>query len=70
MAQELPVITFALTPAKHNDGILDYGSTEGRKLYLSSITALPIKIDVTPHQTLMLLTEMSRKSYNDGWEHL
>ena len=70
MAQELPVITFALTPAKHNDGILDYGSTEGRKLYLSSITALPIKIDVTPHQTLMLLTEMSRKSYDNGWGQL
>lgn len=70
MAQPAPQVIFALTPAKHNDGILDYGSTEGRKLYLSATAALPIKIDVTPHQTLMLLTEMSRKSYDNGWGNL
>ena len=60
-------VTFALTPAKHNDGILDYGSVEGRKLYTTATAALTIKIDVSPHQTLMLLTEMSRKSYDNGW---
>ena len=63
-------VTFALTPAKHNDGILDYGSVEGRKLYTTATAALTIKIDVSPHQTLMLLTEMSRKSYDNGWGDL
>jgi hypothetical protein len=63
-------VTFALTPAKHNNGILDYGSVKGRKLYTTATAALPIKIDVSPHQTLMLLTEMSCKSYNNGWGNL
>ena len=63
-------VTFSLTPAKHNDGILNYGSVEGRKLYTTATAALTIKIDVSPHQTLMLLTEMSRKSYDNGWGDL
>jgi hypothetical protein len=65
-----PGVTFSLTPAKHNNGVLDYGSTEGRKLYVTATAALPIKVDVSPHQTLMLLTEMSHKSYDNGWGDL
>jgi hypothetical protein len=64
-------VTFSLTAAKHNDhGILNYGSVEGRKLYTTATAALTIKINVSPHQTLMLLTEMSRKSYDNGWGDL
>ena len=61
---------FSLTPAMHTNGILDYGSVEGRKLYATATAALSMKIDVTPQQTLMLLTEMSRKSYDNGWGDL
>jgi hypothetical protein len=69
-AQQAVAAGFSLTPAMHTIGILDYGSVEGCKLYAKATAALSIKIDVTPQQTLILLTEMSQKSYDNGWGDL
>jgi hypothetical protein len=64
-----PIVTFARTPAQHNVGLLNYGTSEGMKVYNAAIAALTTKYSgkVDMH---IFLTKVKERGQLFGWKSI
>ena len=61
-------IQFALAPALINDGIIDYATPEGTKLYRAAIEALPgDPFNCKPHGIKVFLATLEDRAIRHGW---
>ena len=65
-----PTMTFALSPGSAITGVIDYSTTEGRKLYAYATSSIANKeegFDCTAHELHAFLKEVSRRARQYGW---
>jgi len=61
-------VQFALAPALINDGIINYATPEGAKLYQAAIKALPgDPFNCEPHGIKVFLTTLEDQASRCGW---
>jgi hypothetical protein len=60
-------VQFAFGPAGANQGIIDYSSTAGIKLYKTITTPLEEKFDGSPGKLLSFMDDLRQKATNFGW---
>jgi hypothetical protein len=64
-------VPFALAPALANDGILDYTTAEGAKLYRAAIEALPgDPFNCEPHGIKVFLATLEDRASRTGWNNI
>ena len=69
MAQQVPV-NFALAPALVEDGVIDYSTRAGSKIYEAAVEALNIEFDCKPENLKPLLQKIRNRSMATGWDHI
>ena len=69
-APPLIIPTFARTPAQAKVGILDYGSSEGMKIYNAAIAALPSKYTGNAIDMHVFLKNVKKRAQSFGWREI
>ena len=64
------VATFARTPAQFNAGILNYGSSEGMKVYQAAIAALTTRYNGKSNDMHIFLKHVKERAQLSGWEDI
>ncbi len=64
-----PIIPFALTPALADDAVINYATSEGKKLWKEASEQLPIgEFDgLNPH---ILLRDLDQRAKTQGWQNI
>jgi hypothetical protein len=61
-------VTFARAPALHNQGILDYGTSAGAKLFAKNTTRMYLEgFDIDPDGVKVFLAQTLHRATNSGW---
>ena len=69
MAQQVPV-NFALAPALVEDGVIDYSTRTGAKLYETAVEALNIEFDCQPGNLKVFLEKVKNRAMATGWNDI
>ena len=64
------VATFARSPAQFNAGILNYGSSEGMKVYQAAIAALTTRYNGKSNDMHIFLKHVQERAQLSGWEDI
>ena len=67
-ANAAPNIPFALTPAEVDDEVLDYRTTEGKKLYKAATTPLATKFDGDSEKISLFLRDVAQHAEENNWD--
>ena len=61
-------LPFALTPSAAIEGVIDFRTAEGRKLYERATARLSdILFDCTPENLFRFIEEVSKRATDHGW---
>jgi len=60
-------VVFALAPALVDGDIINYGTSEGSKLYKSAIAELPTQFDLKPENLTLFLDQFQDRAAQHGW---
>ena len=63
-------VTFALSPALVEPGILNYGTAEGSSIYKQAIKPLKEDFECTPEGLNVLLAQVKDRAIAFGWTHI
>ena len=66
-APDIDEVVFALTPATHVVGLLNFSKTEHHKIYKSGIKAVDTTYDCEPDGLFQFLREIRDRSNQMGW---
>ena len=61
---------FARTPAQANVGILNYGSSEGMKIYNAAVAALSTKYSGNTSEMHIFLKNVNERGQSFGWQNI
>jgi hypothetical protein len=66
----VPAIRFALAPALVSDAPIDYGTTEGAKIYKAATEALPVEFDCSATKLKVFLSSLGDRASANGWDFI
>jgi hypothetical protein len=69
-APQIIIPTFARTPAQANVGILNYGSSEGMKIYNAAVAALSTKYSGNTSDMHIFLKNVNERGQSFGWSSI